>query len=358
MNDDYLWDGSGDPDPEIKRLESALGRLRHDRPTPEFPPITVLRPRKPAARHSWGRWFLPAMATICLALMVVLASPWWRPRAPHAGGWDVISVSGSPRIGQTSFETSEGAGRIAIGQTLETDAGSRARIRVADVGEIRIDPDTSLRVLASPNGGSRLALDRGTIHARIWARPGNFVVDTPSARAVDLGCAYSLQVDDAGNGLILTTLGWVAFKFGDREAFIPAGAACATRAKSGPNTPYFEDASDAFRAALSAFDRADGSKGKRSIALRTILATARSRDALTLWHLLARVDESERALVYDQLAKRASPPKGVTREGILRLDGAMLDAWWNRLDLGDISLWRHWERSWPQTNPSQDAVQH
>ena len=33
-HDNYLWDGSGQPDPEIQRLEHALGRFRHNRPAP------------------------------------------------------------------------------------------------------------------------------------------------------------------------------------------------------------------------------------------------------------------------------------------------------------------------------------
>jgi len=80
-----------------------------------------------------------------------------------------------------------------------------------------------------------------------------------------------------------------------------------------------------------------------------ILSEARKRDALTLWHLLSRVDTASRAVVFDRLAQLVPPPIGVTRDGILRLDPTMLDSWWNALDLGDISLWRHWERTW--TNP-------
>jgi hypothetical protein len=46
----------------------------------------------------------------------------------------------------------------------------------------------------------RLALDHGAIEARIWAPPRLFFVETPSARAVDLGCVYTLEVDRAGAG--------------------------------------------------------------------------------------------------------------------------------------------------------------
>ena len=28
MDSDYLWDGSGTPDPDVQRLEQMLGRLR------------------------------------------------------------------------------------------------------------------------------------------------------------------------------------------------------------------------------------------------------------------------------------------------------------------------------------------
>jgi hypothetical protein len=155
-----------------------------------------------------------------------------------------------------------------------------------------------------------------------------------------------LQVDDSGAGLLRTKLGWVGFKLDGREAFIPAGAICATRPRVGPGTPYFDDASASFREALSKFDFSSSTQEVRSAELSKILAEARQRDALTVWHLLSRVEESERGLVYDRLATLLPPPSGVTRDGILRLDQEMLDLWWNKLGLGDVSLWRTWERSW------------
>ena len=57
-----------------------------------------------------------------------------------------------------------------------------------------------------------MSLSKGAIHARIWAPPKQFFVNTPSATAVDLGCEYTLQVDEDGGGLIRVTLGWVSFE--------------------------------------------------------------------------------------------------------------------------------------------------
>jgi len=109
--------------------------------------------------------------------------------------------------------------------------------------------------LQSGPSHKRLQLEVGTIHAAIWAPPGEFVVDTPSAIAVDLGCAYTLHVTPDGSGTIRTILGWVGFHLNGRDSFIPAGAMCSTRPKVGPGTPYFEDVSESFREALHTFDR-------------------------------------------------------------------------------------------------------
>ncbi|HEX9110794.1 MAG TPA: FecR domain-containing protein [Terriglobales bacterium] len=345
--DDYLWDGSGQPDPEVQGLEALLGKFRHDRPTPVFPEIIRNRRWKFFPRRI--RLF-PALATAAaavVAIAVVTFFVYGRKPAPFTvAGWNVSRVAGTPRIGANAISGEQGTSRLGVGQILETDHQSRASLQADDIGQIEVDPSTRLRLLTMAAGLKRIALDRGTIHTYIWAPPGQFVVDTPSAVTVDLGCAYTLQVDDSGAGLVRTSLGWVGFKLNGHESFIPAGAACATRPKVGPGTPYFEDASSELRAALARFDFEDSTPQQRAGDLATVLGASRKRDALTLWHLLARVEEGRRALVYDRLRGLAPPPAGVTKDGILRLDQPMLDLWWNALGFDDISVWRHWERSW------------
>jgi hypothetical protein len=349
MNDDYLWDGSGEPDPEIQKLESTLARFRHEGQAPEFPEIVGMPRLRFWQRFAPSQWsFGLAAATAAVLFMAAFGILRWSQKlnTTSGAGWDVESVSGTPRVESTAFGKNTGTAKLGVGQTLVTDSHSKANISIADIGTVNIEPNTRLRLVAGGSGHNRLALDRGTIHAYIWASPGEFTVDTPSALAVDLGCAYTLQVDDSGAGLLRTKLGWVGFKLEGHEAFIPAGAVCATRPKIGPGTPYFDDASASFRETLTKFDFAASTPDERSTELSKILAEARQRDALTVWHLLARADESERGSVYDRMATLVPPPAGVTREGILHLDQRMLDLWWNQLGLGDVSLWRIWERSW------------
>ncbi len=354
MKDDYLWDGSGEPDPEVQKLETLLGRYRHNQPAPKFDDVVEIRPVKPRLSFFGLRWSyqLGAVATVVLLSVTVFFIA--RQRTRNLGpSWEVARLEGTPRIGWHSLGEKSGPGKLGIGQTLVTDSSSRASITLDETGRVDVDAGSRLRLVTNGPGRKRLSLERGTIHAVIWAPPGEFVVDTPSAVAVDLGCVYTLHVDDSGAGLLRTTMGCVGFKLNGRESFIPAGAICQTRPKVGPGTPYREDASASFRDALSRFDFEPHTPAERNALLGILLVDARKEDALTLWHLLSRVSDADRPGLYDRLAALAPPPDGVTREGILRLDRTMLDNWWSSFGFGDIYLWRTYERDWSQ--PMHDA---
>ena len=347
QDNDYLWDGSGLPDPGIQKLETLLAKYRHNSQAPALPEF--------APKRAWSLFRIPLFPALAVTAAIVLVGIvtlviYSRRSSPTTvASWDASSIAGTPRIGTKVISEKMSLG---VGQVLETDAQSRATLQATDVGQIEIEPSTRLRLLNMGATRKHIALDRGTIVAYIWAPAGQFVVDTPAATTVDLGCAYTLHVDDSGAGIVRTALGWVGFKLNGHESFIPAGAACATRPKIGPGTPYFEDASQSFRAALTKFDFEDTTAQQRASDLATVLDQSRPSDALTLWHLLSRVDEDHRARVYDRLQEFVPPPAGVTRDGILHLDQSMLDLWWNQLGFDDISVWRHWEHSWSEASKS------
>src|SRR5689334_1376979 len=232
---DYLWDGSGQPDPEIVRLETVLGQLRHKGSPPALPPRRSLRSRQTV-------WLIGALSSAA-AILLIGAIGWYVSLA-FRSGWTVQPVAGSPLVDgvQTKGGASSSAARLRVGEWLETDAVSRARINVGQIGHVDVGPNTRLQVVEARGREHRMALARGAIHARISADPKVFFVNTPSATAVDLGCEYTLEVDESGAGLIRVTLGWVSFEGNGRESFIPDGAVGATRPDAGPGTPYYEDA--------------------------------------------------------------------------------------------------------------------
>jgi hypothetical protein len=362
INDDYLWDASGAPDPEIQRLESLLSDFRQAGRALVLPTEMPVAPRKfrDVLVHVLSLPRLAAAAAILLAFGISL-SFFMRPQhtLDASPAWDVANLQGAPLIGTKTIAANQAPEKLHVGQTIVTNGDSRASLSQSDLGEIRIDPNSRVRLVQTDPNRKRIQLDVGTIHAAIWAPPGTFVVDTPSAVVIDLGCAYTLQVASDGSGTIRTTLGWVGFHLNGRDSFIPAGAMCSTRPELGPGIPYYEDATPTFREAIAQFDSSSEDSPARSAALATILSEARAQDALSLWHLLSRTTGPERVQVYARFAALVPPPQGVTRGGILNLDQSMLDLWWNSLGLGEISTWRFWEQSAsPQPSPnSQQFLQ-
>ncbi len=142
------------------------------------------------------------------------------------------------------------------------------------------------------------------------------------------------------------TSGWVAFEWQGRESFIPAGAMCATRPGIGPGTPHYGTVSRAFREALTTLDFERATGPRRAEALSRILGEAEPTDAVTLWHLLRRLDPDERDRLFDRLAAFVPPPAGVTRDGVRAGRREMLDRWWDELGLGSMAFWRGWQQTW------------
>ncbi|MGH9883064.1 MAG: FecR domain-containing protein, partial [Pyrinomonadaceae bacterium] len=292
----------------------------------------------------WRRQFAAVAAS--LILVIGLAAFWFYSRESRPF-WEVARLDGAPRIGSSAISEK---GQLAVGEWLETDASSRAKIDVGSIGQVEIDPNTRVRLLETKPTEHRLELARGRMSAHIWAPPRLFFVDTPSAVAADLGCAYTLEVDEQGGGILHVTSGWVALQLKNRESMVPAGAACATRPGIGPGTPYFVDASEIFRKALSKFDFEPEDKDWSKIpSLDLLLMEARPRDTLTLWHLLSRVQSPDRERVYDRLAALAPPPQGVTREGVLQLNEEMIELWKDSLGgtwSNDSKLKKTWIDMW------------
>jgi ferric-dicitrate binding protein FerR (iron transport regulator) len=289
------------PDSLWQEVESALGR--------ETRTSAQVVSAKPSS--SW-RLRMAVAAAVIVALIVGLwlyISPPGR-RSGSGNAWLVTRLGGTPKIGSEGISS---RGSLSVGEWLETDANSRAQIAVGTIGNVNIDENTRVRLLETQPTEHRLELARGRMSARIWAPPKLFFVDTPSAVAADLGCEYTLSVDDKGDGRLSVSTGWVALQAKDRESMVPAGASCETQLGTGPGTPYFDDSTREFQQALKKIDF-DKDPASRTVALASMLDQSRPRDTLTLWHLLPRVNHDDRVRVYEKMEGFSPPPAGVTRE--------------------------------------------
>lgn len=296
-----------------RELQDAVSRL----PKSIEPPRDLwpgIEARLGGRRTVWRRyWYWAPLAAAAVLAAVLLQ------RAPTA--WDVTRLAGQPLIGANPLAAS---GRLREGDWVRTDDSSRALIAVGRIGQVEVLPETRIQLLAARPTDHRLALAHGAIDAKVDAVPRLFFVETPAGTAIDLGCAYTLETDSLGYGRLHVTGGEVEFASASRTARVPLGAIVLLRPSLGPGIPFAQDAPQPFIRALGAVDSATGD----ARATREALALARAEDAISLWHLLKRVDESLRGQVYDRLAALVPPPLGVTRAGALELRSRDLEGYW------------------------------
>ena len=108
-NDDYLWDRSGTPDPDVERLERKLASLAQQNP----PPRLLLSDRRMGKRPVRA---YAALATAAAILIGVLLGGTALVRRMNSQVWDVTRAGGNPTI--SSRPVGAGA-RLSVGGWLE-----------------------------------------------------------------------------------------------------------------------------------------------------------------------------------------------------------------------------------------------
>lgn len=100
MNDNYLWDRTGEPDPEIQKLEEVLGTLRYQPRPLEIPADIRIRGK---------RSFFPLAIAAAIALLAIGFALWVQisrspsSRAPQANNNSIIAA---PQIPTPKYEQS------------------------------------------------------------------------------------------------------------------------------------------------------------------------------------------------------------------------------------------------------------
>ena len=318
--EDYLWDGSGQ-DPEVARLEGLLGGLGHDAP------LAPLKPRRRTRAIAIASIGAAALAAAVIAAVVLGR----RPASPS------VATGACADRGEPGFRfavTGAGArcggaeargGVLPVGAWLETTGGAEARVRIADIGDVTLLGGSRLRAVATGPDQHRLELAQGRLRAKVNAPPRLFIVDTPAAAAVDLGCAYELEVDGAGRTRLSVTTGVVSLEGKHRAAYVPAGIEVVT-VGGEPGTPLRRDAGATLRDAVTRFDAGDAA------ALPALIDATGGCDTITLWNLLARTDGDARRAVFTRLDTLTLRPEWVLEQSVLAGNPDAIEAWRSDLE--------------------------
>lgn len=304
---DYLFDRSGHDD-EIADLEAKLGAYAHREPLRE----TSLRKRKPIMiAVAFG-----ALA-VAAALVLLLVRKPDDPCARATTGMPFATTQGTTRCGGHAAS----AGTLPVGTWLETTDGAVASMQIASIGSLTLHGNTRLRVLETSDREHRLELASGHISARVTAPPRLFVVETPAATAVDLGCAYELTVDDKGTTHLVVTSGAVALEGARGTRSVPQGMEVSATRGGVLGTPIASATSSEIRAAVARFDGGDHS------AARAIVEHATALDVLTLWHLIAQVPAPDREPIVKRLAELVPIPFDYDVDDMIAASPEVLASW-------------------------------
>jgi hypothetical protein len=297
MNNDYLWDGSGEPDAEVQQFEALLGRYRSAAPMPDFRQVVVMR-----RRFSWALPIAAALILCVIGLAILVYTP------PNS--WRATQRSGIAVVPHAVLRT---------GDVVRTGQGS-VRLQSPAIGTLDLGANTTVRLIENGRNRHRLALAAGTIHATTTSPPGIFVVDTPRARAIDLGCEYTLTVAPGGGGELHVIAGWVGLSRPYEQSLVPQGASASITIDGQLTAPVFDDAAPRFRASVRDF--------ARSHDVATIVSLARTRDALTLLNLFRSATPEESVILYDRLNQLVPAPASIVREDVRDWRPDVTEQWW------------------------------
>jgi hypothetical protein len=318
----YLWDPHAPIDVEVEALERALAPLRfeHRRRALTLPPAPRTAP--------WRQRTLAIAATIAL-VAIGTAGLWkWRESWPSGRAWPLVLRDGARFESQAT---------LALDRPIAIGPQSSARADIARIGEMIIEPASAVTLIETSSTRHRVALERGAIHVRVWAPPGRFGVRTPGGTAVDLGCIFSVSVDEKGQASAHVQTGWIELYNAWGESLIPAGAIGTMTASSAPTVPVYEDATPAFTTSVRAFQNA-GDDGTRMALVDHLARSARARDVLTLLMLAKDATPRVKRALLERAAQLRPPPAGLTVDEVVAQRERLWD-WAGSLGLPPAKNW-------------------
>ena len=335
--DPYLWDPAAPASGDVQAVERALAAARFDRvrrPLRRLPPL-------PARRPTYGRALFALAASAALLVAGVTAFWSWRWSWPASAPWPVTTEASSSNAMPVR-------GQLRIDQPMELGATTSARIEIARIGTMRVEPGSALTLSMTSSARHRVLLDRGTVRVRVWAPPGRFAFQTPAGSVIDLGCIFDLSVDSGGTSRVRVDTGWVQLSNGWGEALVPAGASSIMTAAVRPGVPIYDDSRPGFAVGVRALEHPLDEAG-RAAAIDAVVQTARARDVLTLLMLANASEDLLKRPLLERAAELLPPPSGVTVEAIVAGNNGQLWRWYGTLDLPPAkSWWLNWRDALPR----------
>ena len=293
---------------EEKKIEVKEEKKKEKEKKPEEPK------RKPKKKIIWS---------VFIIVVIIVAVVLYFKATTKV--WNITDHTGNYSLNNKINEGME----ISSDDILSTEASSSITINIPEVGNIKLSQKTSLKRLDEKNAAQLIS---GYLNIKNAGAVENFKLVIPSATIEDFytGNNYTVSTDEKGNSIIKLSLGWLrVYNTKLEESIFPQSYEMKVTSEHGLGLPYSSEADLSYVIHLQDYLF----NGKSLSVLGIILSNSTSRDAITLWNLMKRADETQRILVYTRLAELIPPPASSKKDKLLNLDPKMMHEWFEKIEM-------------------------
>ena len=233
--------------------------------------------------------------------------------------WEVVNLSGSPSIkGGHKNIVVEKSSILEDENFVVTDNTSKALIKIPDIGEVYLNPGSSLK----RNGGDgEISVNYGGIDVVKKEGSESFPVEVFSVLIEDYKPgSYSIKVNNKAT--IYSTSAYLLITSGERKVYLLPEYMCEVNQNKQVGIPYSLSASEEYINAVNDFSLKENKER-----LNMILLLSEKKDALTLFNILTMVDKSSREIVINKLHSIVRIPRDVNPHQVSNLDKGELEKW-------------------------------
>ena len=275
---------------------------------------------KPKKQFKYNPELFKKIAYAALGLVLIIAA--YIFITSPSSGWEVISLSGQPKVDNSVMDKGDG---FESESKIETDAGSSVTVAIPEMGRLLIDNSS---IVSRTKNSNEVEVEKGQIRKFEGDAYDVLTVLTPLAKFTELykGGAFRLHVDENGSCKLIVESGWVIVNIKEFDSYVPKNFGCLiSRGKYA--IPYPSDSSPQLISLLENFS------GINDPSVGTILSLMTKKESLSLWHIIQLISTENRSIAFDRLNKLIPAPAGVTKEGILALNKNMLLDWRQEIEL-------------------------
>jgi len=233
--------------------------------------------------------------------------------------WQLNLNYGNYQVGTVGKNAS-----IDLDETLTTFDSTKVTMIIPNAGRIEIGSFSSIKVIKGKDSDNVISLLSGKVYGNCKIDDPRLTIKTNTADIEVVAGKFSAEINDYGDLYIVTNNGKLKITTPNRELLLMKDHRCKISSSGIVGIPIHIKANHQLAEILEQINYDD----KKVNSYGLILQLSSPVDGITLLHLIMKAKSVEERLpLFEKLNEFYPLVPGITKEGILKLDKVMLDAW-------------------------------